>query len=94
MKMKILAIVAVILGASFFGFGSTTHAATLSTVSDIENSVDTQDLSHWPQIRDGLLGRRHHDRHYDNHRRYNEDRRHRYSEPPRRHVPPPRHHRW
>lgn len=91
--MKNLVLAAMIIGAATFGFGGTGHAQELST-EKIQSSVETQNLSHWTQFRDGFLENvlgvnrnddrrdyRAHDRHYgdDGHRRHHA--------PP----PPPRH---
>ena len=60
-----------------------------------EPTVQTQEVSKWPQIRDSLLGRdrRHHDHHHDRHD-YHDRHHHRQPPPPPPHrFPPPPPHR-
>lgn len=101
--MKNLVLAAIILGTATFGFCGTGHAQELSA-EKIQSSVETQDLSHWTQFRDGFLENvlgvhrnddrrdyRDHGRHYgDGHRRH-----HAPPPPPRHggHHPGPHHHR-
>ena len=98
--MKNLVLAAIVLGAATFGFGGTGHAQELSA-EKIDGTVETQNVSHWTQFRDGflenVLGVNRHDdrRDYRAHdRNYRDSQRHRPAPPPPRHRghhPAPRH---
>ena len=67
-------------------------AASAAAVDLSEPTVQTQEVSAWPRIRDSLLGRPHHDRdrhHRDWERHHHYDDHHRYR-PPHHGAPPPR----
>lgn len=83
--------------ASLMLFGGQTNIEAASVDNLNKPAVETQEVSSWPKIRDALLGRHKHDRHYrgddrydrryDRHGRHYRDRDRRYD---RRHEPPPR----
>ena len=56
-------------GVVAFGFSGDVQAAEvdldLAIESGIESGIETEDLSAWPRIRDGILGKDKHDRDRD-----------------------------
>ena len=81
---------AAVAGILIFGGQVDVEAATVDLS---EPTVQMQEVSAWPRIRDNLLGRHHHDRDrhhrdWERHHHYND--RHRYRPPHRHGAPPPR----
>ncbi|MBR1419796.1 MAG: hypothetical protein IJ575_01860 [Selenomonadaceae bacterium] len=78
--MKRFAVLAV-AGVAAFGFSGNVQAAEVDSDITIESGIDSENLSDWHKIRDGILGR---DKH-----KYDRDRDRRPPPPPPRRPPPP-----